>query len=104
MRRADKKRLLKPIHPGEVLLEDFMKPLGISINRLARDISVPPGRISAIVNGQRAISADTALRLSLYFGNSPEFWMSLQTHYDLRIARRNLKPEDVKRIKALRAA
>ena len=61
-----RKRLLDPIHPGEILLEDFMKPLGISINKLARDIAVPPGRISTIVNGKRAITADTALRLGKY--------------------------------------
>jgi addiction module HigA family antidote len=63
-----RKRLLDPIHPGEILLEDFMKPLGISINKLARDIAVPPGRISTIVNGKRAITADTALRLGKYLG------------------------------------
>lgn len=80
---------LDPIHPGEILLEDFLQPMGISINRLARDIQVPPGRISTIVNGKRAISADTALRLSAYFGTSPELWLNLQTDYDLRIARRS---------------
>lgn len=80
---------LEPIHPGEILLEEFLQPMGISINRLARDIQVPPGRISTIVNGKRAISADTALRLSAYFGTSPELWLNLQTDYDLRIARRS---------------
>ncbi len=80
---------LDPIHPGEILSEEFLQPLGISINRLAREISVPPGRISTIVNGKRAISADTALRLSAYFGTSPELWLNLQTDYDLRLARRN---------------
>lgn len=80
---------LDPIHPGEILLEEFLQPMGISINRLARDIHVPPGRISTIVNGKRTISADTALRLSAYFGTSPELWLNLQTDYDLRIARRN---------------
>ena len=93
-----KKKLLEPIHPGEVLLEDFMKPLGISINRLARDISVPPGRISAIVNGQRAISADTALRLGKYFGVSPEIWIGLQGDYDLRVAQRTIGSEVEKRV------
>lgn len=82
---------LDPIHPGEILLEEFMKPLGISINKLARDIGVPPGRISTIVNGKRSISADTALRLGTYFGVSPELWLNLQTDYDLRIARRTAK-------------
>ena len=80
---------LEPIHPGEIQLEEFLQPMGISINRLARDIQVPPGRISTIVNGKRAISADTALRLSAYFGSSPELWLNLQTDYDLRIARRS---------------
>jgi addiction module HigA family antidote len=82
---------LEPIHPGEILLEEFLQPMGISINRLARDIQVPPGRISTIVNGKRAISADTALRLSAYFGTSPELWLNLQTDYDLRVARRNVE-------------
>ena len=95
---AAKKKLLEPIHPGEVLLEDFMKPLGISINRLARDISVPPGRISAIVNGQRAISADTALRLGKYFDVSPEIWVGLQGDYDLRVAQRVIGSEIEKRV------
>lgn len=80
---------LDPIHPGEILLEDFLKPLEISINRLAREIDVPPGRISTIVNGKRSITADTALRLAAYFGSSPELWLNLQTDYDLRLARRN---------------
>ena len=83
------KEYLDPIHPGEILLEDFLKPMKISINKLARDISVPPGRISSIVNGKRSISADTALRLGAYFDVSPELWLNLQTDYDLRIARRN---------------
>lgn len=80
--------LLDPIHPGEILLEEFLKPMEISINKLAREIGVPPGRISTIVNGKRAITADTALRLSAYFGTSPELWLNLQADYDLRIARR----------------
>jgi addiction module HigA family antidote len=83
------KTSLDPIHPGEILLEDFLKPMEISINKLARDIGVPPGRISTIVNGKRSITADTALRLGAYFGVSPELWLNLQTDYDLRIARRN---------------
>lgn len=95
---AAKQKLLDPIHPGEVLLEDFMKPLGVSINRLARDIAVPPGRISAIVNGRRAISADTALRLGKYFGVSPEIWVGLQGDYDLRVAQRIVGQEVEKRV------
>ena len=80
---------LDPIHPGEILLEDFLKPLGISINRLAREVHVPPGRISTIVNGKRSITADTALRLGVYFGVSPETWLNLQSDYDLRVTRRS---------------
>ena len=78
---------LDPIHPGEILLEDFMKPLAISINQLARDLDVPPNRISAIVNGTRSITADTALRLGTYFHVSPETWLGLQIDYDLRVTR-----------------
>jgi len=85
------KEYLDPIHPGEILLEDFLKPMGISINKLAREIDVPPGRISTIVNGKRSITADTALRLGVYFGMSPEVWLNLQADYDLRVARRNTK-------------
>lgn len=85
---TSKLKLLEPIHPGEILLEEFMKPAGISINGLARETAVPPGRISAIVNGKRAITADTALRLARYFGTSPEVWMRMQADYDLRIVQR----------------
>ncbi|MEX2163444.1 MAG: HigA family addiction module antitoxin [Sulfuricaulis sp.] len=95
---AAKQKLLKPIHPGEILLEEFMRPMDISINRLARDIVVPPGRISAIVNGKRAITADTALRLGKYFGVSPEVWMGLQADYDLRVAQRAIGAEVEKRV------
>jgi addiction module HigA family antidote len=93
-----KHKRLEPIHPGEILLEDFMKPMDISINRLARDIAVPPGRISAIVNGKRAITADTALRLGKYFSVTPQTWMGLQTEYDLRIAQRAIGDEVAKRV------
>ncbi len=75
-----------------------MHPLGVSINRLARDIAVPPGRVSAIVNGARAISADTALRLGRYFGVSPEIWIGLQADYDLRLAERTVGAEVQKRV------
>ena len=95
---ATKRKHLDPIHPGEILLEEFMRPLGVSINRLARDISVPPGRVSAIVNGTRAISADTALRLGRYFGVSPEIWVGLQADYDLRLAERTVGAEVEKRV------
>ena len=80
--------LLDTIFPGEILSEEFMKPMGLSMNQLAKDIDVPPGRISEIINGKRAITADTALRLGKYFGVSPEAWLNLQTDYDLRIAKR----------------
>lgn len=86
-------KLLDPIHPGEILLEELMKPLGVSINALSRNINVPPNRISEIVNGKRAITADTALRLGKYFSVSPEIWLDLQTDYDIRIAQRNIWPQ-----------
>ena len=89
---------LKPIHPGEILREEFMRPMDISINRLARDIMVPPGRISEIVNGRRGITADTALRLARYFSVSPETWMGLQTEYDLRVAAQTVGKEIEKRV------
>jgi addiction module HigA family antidote len=95
---TSKQTFLEPIHPGEILLEEFMKPMGISINRLARDIGVPPGRVSAIVNRKRAITADTAIRLGQYFGTSPEVWIGLQADYELRIAQRTIGPEIVKRV------
>ncbi len=99
-----RKALLDPIHPGEILREDFMKPLGISINRLAREVGVPPGRISEIVRGKRAISADTALRLGRFFGVSPEIWVNLQGDYELRVARRAMGEAIEGRVKPLRVA
>jgi addiction module HigA family antidote len=100
---ARKTRRLEPIPPGEILLEEFMKPMDISINRLARELMVPPGRISEIVNGKRAITADTALRLGKFFGVSPEIWLDLQSDYDLRVARRTVGREIEKRIHTLAA-
>jgi len=100
---AKSAKLLDPIHPGEILNEEFMKPLGISINRLARDLHVPPNRIHGIVHGTRAITADTALRLGTYFGVAPETWLNLQSQYDLRVARRTSGEEigrDVRRREA----
>jgi len=90
---AGRAKRLDPIHPGEILFEEFMKPLGISINKLARDIAVPPGRVSALVNGKRAVTGDTALRLGKYLGVSPEVWMGLQAEYDLRVAERAIGAE-----------
>ena len=81
---------LAPVHPGEILLEEFLDPMGISQYRLAKDISVSPRRINEIVHGQRAITADTALRLSRYFGTSERFWLNLQTGYDLEIEKDRL--------------
>jgi addiction module HigA family antidote len=82
------RKQLDPIPPGEILREEFMRPLGITVTALARDIGVPANRISQIVNGKRALSADTALRLGKYFGMSPEIWLDLQSEYELRLARR----------------
>jgi antitoxin HigA-1 len=83
------KKLL-PIHPGEILLEEFLAPLEISQYRLAKDIGVPPRRINEIVHGKRSVTADTALRLSRYFGTSEPFWMNLQSHYDLELEKDRL--------------
>ena len=80
-------RDLPPTHPGEMLLEEFLVPMGVSQYALAKAISVPPRRINEIVHGLRGISADTALRLGRYFGMPPEFWMNLQSHYDMEVAR-----------------
>ena len=76
-----------PVHPGEVLLEDFLKPMGVSQYRLAKNIKVPARRINQIVHGKRAITADTALRLGIFFGMEEAFWLNLQSHYDLEVAR-----------------
>lgn len=97
---STRQELLEPIHPGEILMEEFMKPMEISINRLARELLVPPGRISAIVNGKRAITADTALRLGKFFAVSPEVWTGLQADYELRVARRSVGPEIEERVRA----
>jgi len=84
------KRALGPIHPGEILLEEFLKPMGITQYRLAKDINVDPRRINEIVLGKRGISADTALRLSRYFGSSERFWLNLQAHHDLEVQKDQL--------------
>ena len=80
-----KEKKLPPIHPGEILMEEFLEPMGISQYRLAKDISVPPRRINEIVHGKRGVTADTALRLGRFFGMSPQFWLNLQTRYDLEV-------------------
>ena len=94
-------RKLMPVPPGEILLEEFLKPLGISQYRLAKEISVPPRRINEIVHGKRAISADTALRLSRYFRTSERFWMNLQARYDLEIERDRLGDRLKKEVRVL---
>jgi addiction module HigA family antidote len=93
-----------PVTPGEMLKEEFLAEYGLSQNQLAKAVGISPNRIAEIVNNRRRITADTALRLGLYFGNSPEFWMNLQSRHDLKKARRNLTPEEEKRIRAFRVA
>ena len=78
---------IPPIHPGEILLEEFLKPLGISQNRLARDLATPVVRVNEIVRGKRTVTADSALRLAKYFQTTPQFWLNLQAHYDLEMAK-----------------
>jgi len=85
-----KSKKIAPIHPGEILLEEFLKPLGISQYRLAKDINVPARRINEIVHGKRAVTPDTALRLSRYFNLSERFWLNLQTRYDLEVEKEKL--------------
>lgn len=94
---AQKKRQVSLIHPGEILNEEFLQPLGITINSLAMDLHVPSNRIYAIVEGARSITPDTALRLAHYFGTSPEFWINLQAHYDLE-STRNETQEEIERV------
>ncbi len=98
------RKRVAPIHPGEILLEEFLEPLEISQYRLAKDISVPPRRVNEIVLGKRAISADTALRLARYFSNSEQFWLNLQTRYDLEIERDRLGKRLVKEVAVLSKA
>jgi len=87
------KKIMDPIHPGEILMEEFLEPLGVSQYRLAKDISVPPRRINEIVHGKRSITADTALRLARFFGTTERFWLNLQVRYDLEVEKDRL--EDV---------
>ncbi len=97
-------REAEPIPPGEILRKEFIEPLGISQRRLARDIQVPVTRIGDIVHGRRGITTDTALRLAVYFGNTPEFWANLQSRYDLKISRRDLLPTIEKNVRPLESA
>lgn len=98
------RRAHPPVHPGEVLNEEFLGPLELSQYRLAKDIKVPPRRINEIVHGTRAISADTALRLARYFGTTEEFWLNLQMHYELEIERDRLGPRLRKEVPVLKRA
>ena len=97
-------REFEAVTPGEILKEEFLVEYNLSQGALARAVGISPNRITEIINNRRRITADTALRLALYFGNSPEFWMNLQANYDLKIAQRNLPPTEADRIKAQRAA
>src|SRR5258708_34733887 len=99
-----KNKLLANITPGEILDEEFLKPMAITQYRLAKDIGVPPRRINEIVKGQRAITADTALRLGRYFRMSPEFWLNLQSHFDLEQQQERLGDRLIKGVKVLAAA
>src|SRR6266550_4583143 len=98
------RRKLRPIHPGEILLEEFLSPLGVSQYRLAKDTSVPPRRINEIVRGLRSISADTALRLARYFGTSERFWLNLQARYDLEVEKDRLGTRLSREVKTLEIA
>ncbi len=84
------KKVMNPIHPGEILMEEFLEPLGVSQYRLAKDISVPPRRINEIVHGKRSITADTGLRLARFFGTTERFWLNLQVRYDLEVEKDRL--------------
>ncbi|MGH7807104.1 MAG: HigA family addiction module antitoxin [Thermodesulfobacteriota bacterium] len=103
IREEKKMKRLPPVHPGEVLLEDFMKPLRLSQYRVAKDIGVSPIRISQIIHGKRAITADTAIRLSHYLGTSPEVWLRLQARYDLEVAQEQIGERIKKEVRTLNA-
>jgi antitoxin HigA-1 len=101
---AKKTKVMPPVHPGETLREDFLKPLNLTPNDLAIELQVPATRINDIARGKRAISADTALRLARYFGTTPQFWLNLQANYDLEVAQDLRGREIAERIKPRRAA
>ena len=92
---------LAPISPGEILSEEYMKPLGLSQNKVARDLDVPVGRINDIIRNKRGITTDTALRLGIYFGTTPEFWLNLQNRFDLKVAQKTLLPKIEKGVRPL---
>ena len=97
-------QLLKEIHPGEILLDEFIRPMGVTARQLSSGMDVPPRRVKNIVNGARPISADTALRLGLFFSMDARFWLNLQTEYDVRVARRDLLTKITPRVRVFQAA
>src|SRR5437763_14352142 len=97
MRKNKTEELMPPVHPGEVLREDFMKPLGLTVNRLALELHVPATRIGEIVHERRRITAETALRLARYFNTNAEFWLNLQNFFDLEVTRRSGKISEIER-------
>lgn len=99
-----KKNKIQPLRPGEILFEEFLRPMGISQNQLGRDLSVSPRRINEIIHGKRSVTADTALRLATYFGNSPQFWLGLQMDYDLDVAEDTLARKIRKEVKQIAIA
>ena len=101
---ARRTKTMAPVHPGETLREDFLKPLGLTANRLAMELLVPATRVNDIVRGKRAVTADTALRLARYFGTTPQFWMNLQANYDLELAQDSRGAEIAGRIRSRQAA
>jgi antitoxin HigA-1 len=94
---SKREELMPPVHPGEILLEDFIKPSGLTVNKLALDLHVPATRIGEIVHERRRITADTALRLARYFNTNPEFWLNLQNFYDLEVSRRSGRSSEIER-------
>jgi addiction module HigA family antidote len=96
--------MIKPPHPGEIIKEDYLVPLGMSVNRLAKGLGIGAARLNEIVRGKRGITADTALRLARYFGTSPEFWLNLQSLYDLRIAERKARARIEREVTPLKVA
>jgi len=101
---ARKTKMMPPIHPGETLREDFMRPLGLSASRLALELAIPVTRVNDIARGKRSVTADTALRLARYFLTTPQFWMNLQANYELELAQDACGPEIIERIRPRRAA
>ena len=99
-----KNKKMPPIHPGEILFEEFLKPMNISQNQLGRDLGVSPRRINEIIHGKRSVTADTALRLARYFNNSPQFWLGLQMDYDIDVAEETLSQKISKEVRQVAVA